>query len=79
MCAICYGDEDNDPIVNSVIDTLNNSGYDYYPEVLYDENLIKPNYDKPFIGSDFPNRWFEYMAKYNQARWNYEQTYEIDK
>lgn len=79
LCAICYGDEDNDPIVSSVIDTLNNSGYDYYPEVLYDEKLITPDYDKPFIGSDFPNRWFEYMAKYNQARWNYEQTYEIDK
>lgn len=79
LFAICYGDEDNDPIVNSVIDILNNSSYDYYKEALYDEKLITPNYNKPFIGSDFPNRWFEYMAKYNQARWNYEQTYEIDK
>ena len=79
LCAICYGDEDNDPIVNSVIDILNNNGCDTYAEELYDEKLITPNYDKPFIGSDFPNKWFEYMAKYNQARWNYEQTYEIDK
>lgn len=79
LFCICYGDEDNDPIVNRALDVMNDIACNYEQEELYDYKVITSDYDTPFLGNDFPNQWFDFLAKYNQARWKYEQTYEINE
>lgn len=79
LFCICYGDEENDPIVRSVIGIINDTACNYSQEELYDYRVITSDYDTPFFGNDFPDKWFDFLSKYNKARWNYEQTYEIDE
>lgn len=75
ITGLCYDDEESDPVARVAIDTLNNDGCNYTQEELYEVCEITEHYDKPFQVSNFPKRWFEWFAKFNRAKWNYEQAH----
>lgn len=74
IVAVCYGNEDEDPIVESTIEILNNDGSNYEQEELYEVCEISEKYTAPFNGTQFPAKWFEWFARYNQTLWKYEST-----
>ncbi len=75
VMAICYGEENDDPIVQRTIDLINNDGCNFLPENLYEAKVISSSYDRPYEGTQFPKRWFDWYSRYYEAKVNYEQTY----
>lgn len=79
ITALCYGDEDTDPVVRVAIDCLNNEGCNFSQEELYEMCEIDECYNKPLNVSDFLTSWFNWFEKYNHAKWKYEQTHANDE
>ncbi len=73
LTAFCYGDEDDDPVTSRAVDCINDYAGNYIQEDLYEPHVITPEYDAPFKCSNFPDRWFKWYIKFNEARIKYEQ------
>lgn len=71
MCFCYHGDED-DPITSNALDCLNNDGGNFEQEQLYCSRLVTPEYDKTLVGTDFPEKWFEWIEKLLPAITKYE-------
>lgn len=76
--AFCYGEEKDDPVVESAIRGINTEAGNLCQEELYEPCVITPEYSSPFIPSDFPERVFEWYIKFNSAQQKYEQTHKND-
>lgn len=78
IVAFCYGDSDDDPVVESAIAGINSEAGNLLQEELYDPCMITPEYSSPFIPSDFPQRFFDWYIKFSEAQTKYEQTFKND-
>lgn len=65
MC-LCYGNEENDPIVDNAIQVLNSDASNYCEFLLYDVHRLTPEDTEAWTPSDFPYRFNEwYKEMYN--------------